>query len=239
MHIGASALVYCVILILVSYPACSSGFSIMGTSTMANGSSTSAAATYASTRTSLLAIDSSSSDDDSSTLNVFLRLSPLIGGPKFLPLHVEIILSDNTSNGVASATVLHRFDFVPAMPTDPMTLGKLLTLQSVPGLVRYRTFDTYTSCGMSISNDDSLSRLDEFTTIASVKSYANRIVRGRNGITFRLASIDTGSDATSAIISAAETFTRQYQKDRGDLNLVRNSCFTYAYELCKFIKRTG
>jgi len=220
-RICVSTLIYCGV--LASFPYCS-GLSMMtnhrpiigcaatGTTTQVEGRITSALLAIDNksddSSTLLAPLDNPFPDDDSSTLDVFLRLSPLIGGPKFLPLHVEIMLSDN--NGVRSAGTLHRFDFVPAKPTDPTTLGKLLTLQSVPGVARYRKI-----------LDSNMSKVPTSDALA-----------------FRLTSIDTVPD-TSVIIAAAEGFTQQYQKDRGDLSLVRNSCFTYAYELLQFIKNTG
>ena len=82
------------------------------------------------------------------SLDVFLRFSPLIGGPKFAPLHVEVMIKKRQSDSDAfnrstpnEENVLHRFDFVPSSPTDPRTLGQLLTFRSVPGLVRYRTLE--------------------------------------------------------------------------------------------------
>lgn len=96
--------------------------------------------------------------------HAFLRFSPLIGGPPFLPLHVEVIFAVEdancsekikskmdtvyvTKNNNLSSTpilnnlLLHRFDFLPENPTDPSTLARLSTLQGVPGRVRHRTCD--------------------------------------------------------------------------------------------------
>ena len=97
-------------------------------------------------------------------VQLFLRFSPLIGGPAFLPLHVEVILVDaniNNDDGDDNDTVeefltsqnnseevmqqqqykqqIHRFDFLPAKPEDPSTIIRLISLQSVTGRVRYRT----------------------------------------------------------------------------------------------------
>jgi hypothetical protein len=55
-----------------------------------------------------------------------LRFAPLIGGPKFLPVHVQVIVYKD-----------HVFDFVPLDATSPETLQKLISLQSVPAEIRY------------------------------------------------------------------------------------------------------
>lgn len=82
-------------------------------------------------------------------VEVYLRLSPLIGGPPFLPVHIEVILAayirkncDNSgwNHDGKAAKELHSFDFLPASPTDPMTLLRLMTLRPVAGKVRHRIF---------------------------------------------------------------------------------------------------
>ena len=110
--------------------------------------------------------------------HIFLRFSPLIGGPTFLPLHVEVIIivdeDVNNSeemimdtvyisrNNNLSSTFLnkqqklqfHRFDFLPERPTDPSTISRLSTLQAVPGNVRYRT-SSYNTSSSNIPNNKS------------------------------------------------------------------------------------
>lgn len=88
---------------------------------------------------------------------VFLRLSPLVGGPQHLPLHAETVLAVGADSPLRSAVVLerdglefsrmieessqlHRFDFLPLRPTDSVTLVKLTTLQKVPASVRHRRY---------------------------------------------------------------------------------------------------
>ena len=57
--------------------------------------------------------------------DISLKLAPLVGGPKWLPVHVKVILYD-----------AHGFDFVPLNPTSVDTLQKLLTFQAVPAEAR-------------------------------------------------------------------------------------------------------
>ena len=95
-----------------------------------------------------------------STVQVFLRCSPLIGGPSVLPLHVEVILAEDKetrrskddtiyirkTNDLTHLTntypQLHRFDFLPENPKDPSTVVSLATFQSVPGKLRHRHYNT-------------------------------------------------------------------------------------------------
>jgi hypothetical protein len=163
-------------------------------------------------------------------LGLYLRFSPLIGGPRFAPVHVEVMLADEST--------LHRFDFVPADATDPTTLAMLLTLRSVPGILRYRVVEGSSSSARTDDNDeDAISSPGELRTIlATTSKDGGNIIMGKNGITFRLASFEPSGDS-SALISEAENFTKQYQLDRGKLNLLTNSCFTYAYELLQFIDK--
>jgi len=98
---------------------------------------------------------------------VYLRFSPLIGGPRWLPLHVAVLVdtrdeaSDGGERDEAEAErgggraaaerrgaggggddddddALLCWDFLPAAPTEPATLARLATLRAVPGVVRER-----------------------------------------------------------------------------------------------------
>ena len=63
--------------------------------------------------------------------NVFLTLSPLEGGPQFLPLHSAIVLESANDERI-------RLDFLPQNPTDQSVLKELISLGNVPGLVRFQ-----------------------------------------------------------------------------------------------------
>ena len=65
------------------------------------------------------------SDD---TCELYLRAAPLIGGPSWLPLHVQVVIESEDNR--------YKWDFVPLNATDPSTLGRLLSLQAVPGEIR-------------------------------------------------------------------------------------------------------
>jgi len=57
--------------------------------------------------------------------SVTLQTAPLIGGPKWLPLHVKVVI-DQT----------HTFDYIPQDATSPATLRQLLSLRTVPAIAR-------------------------------------------------------------------------------------------------------
>ena len=57
--------------------------------------------------------------------NIRFRFSALVGGPKWLPVHVKIVVDEE-----------HIFDYVPQNATSPATLAKLLSLQAVPADAR-------------------------------------------------------------------------------------------------------
>ena len=61
---------------------------------------------------------------------ISLQPSPLIGGPSWLPVHVKVVLRENSQDCA--------WDFVPLDATDKGVLTKLTTLQSVPGIIRAR-----------------------------------------------------------------------------------------------------
>ena len=58
-------------------------------------------------------------------MHVQLKLSPLIGGPSFIPIHVKVIVAED-----------HIFDFVPLNAANPHTTFDLLRLKPVPGEIR-------------------------------------------------------------------------------------------------------
>uniref|UniRef100_A0A7R9W8Y9 Uncharacterized protein n=1 Tax=Pseudictyota dubia TaxID=2749911 RepID=A0A7R9W8Y9_9STRA len=178
-------------------------------------------------------------------VDVYLRLSPLVGGPSYLPLHAEIMLLDSSGNvdeegncpdapwrrQRRSGRVLHRFDFLPEEPTDPSTLARLLTLQSVPGLARYRTLPREVIEEVS-------GEVEEADLLELGNQSIDRILAGgSNGLVLRLFSINPSSDeifseyAQISSISSAVRFTEQYQEDRGELNLLSNGCHTFALAL--------
>ena len=69
--------------------------------------------------------------------NIFIRFSPLIGGPRFLPIHVEVILSSESGS--------HKCDFIPLEARNPQTMKQLLTLRAVSGQVRYTNININTN----------------------------------------------------------------------------------------------
>lgn len=104
---------------------------------------------------------------------IFLRWSPLIGGPSFLPLHVEVILFHQATTPSISTipSHLHRLDFLPQTPTDPQTLFKLLTLQSVSSQIRHRMYQVenqtsadYTATQSSTNPRETFGTVDSNTT---------------------------------------------------------------------------
>ena len=76
-------------------------------------------------------------DTSSSSLlvpKVHLCISPLIGGPRFLPLHFQLVVTEEEYDEVNNYyTVL---DFIPQNATEPSTLLSLVTGKSVPGELR-------------------------------------------------------------------------------------------------------
>lgn len=171
----------------------------------------------------------------SSPLGLYLRFSPLIGGPRFLPAHVEVMIANGSTDS------LHRYDFVPKNPNDPSVLATLLTLRSVPGVLRCRVVDGSSSARQTVmenDNDtDAISSQGELRTILANyrEGRAGNVIKGTNGITICLAPVVSAD--SSALISQADIFTQQYQLERGELNLLTNSCYVYAYELWRFINK--
>lgn len=181
--------------------------------------------------------------------HIYLRFSPLVGGPIFLPLHVEVIFvvddADAASTIASTQThtmdtvyirnsnsfssipffnnsmIFHRFDFLPEKPTDPSTLARLFTFQSVPGVVRCR------SISQQNVNDESMKITD------------------RNGLTILIpvgSHMCTSSDSTNNndddVVSTAVRFKDEYSDSLfKDIRLLGGkNCFSFALDLLSYVE---
>jgi hypothetical protein len=88
------------------------------------------------------------------TSPIQLECCPLIGGPKFAPLHVQVVVLDQEN-------AKHRFDFIPQDATKPETLTRILSLQAVPGNLRYLAPNVG---GVSPTSSKWVQRARDFTT---------------------------------------------------------------------------
>jgi hypothetical protein len=70
-----------------------------------------------------------------------IQLSPLIGGPAWLPVHCKVIVDDS-----------HIFDFIPLNATSTETIHKLISLQKVPATVRIIEKNERGEIGSSLNN---------------------------------------------------------------------------------------
>lgn len=75
---------------------------------------------------------------------VKLQLSPLIGGPAWLPVHCKVVVDDS-----------YLFDFIPLNAASTETLQKLISLQAVPATVR----TTQNNNNRGGDDDDELTKL--------------------------------------------------------------------------------
>lgn len=167
--------------------------------------------------------------------DVYLRFSPLVNGPTFLPLHVEIILLPqhlvnnylqshnykNYDNTYAPSTkqpfTLHRFDFLPNNPTDPSTTSKLLTFRFVSGNVRYRC-QAYTS---KIIPEDVLMMKQKREDIL------HNVFQGKTAF-----FIGSKSLSLDSIMRHYDEFS----KSRTKLHLVLNNCYTFVFLFLKHLE---
>ena len=169
-------------------------------------------------------------------MQVFLRFSPLIGGPP-IPLHVEVILAEDErrdnieskeegstiyvrkTNNLASMAFLntyrqlHRLDFLPKNPTEPSTVIRLASFQSVPGKLRHRTYSKNTTASSDAKQDGR-----GITVILPVGSIP---CEKKNGVT------------SSNIVSTALEFTNERRDNvYDDLRiLLGKNCLSFAVDL--------
>lgn len=166
-------------------------------------------------------------------VQVFLRFSPLIGGPP-IPLHVEVILAEDVAdkrkdsdskgtiyirktNNLSSISSLntypqlHRLDFLPENPTDPTTVVRLAFFQSVPGKLRQRCYTK------STTSSDASQDGRGITVLLPVGSIP---CNHENEVT------------SSSIISTALEFTNERSDDvYADLQIFRKNCLSFALDL--------
>ena len=70
---------------------------------------------------------------------VFVALRPLVNGPAFLPLHVQLATTADSDHGNAPPPDEYvAYDFLPADPTAAATLTSLLSGRAVAGRIRVR-----------------------------------------------------------------------------------------------------
>lgn len=137
--------------------------------------------------------------------NLYLEATSLIGGPKWLPIHVRVVLvdvdvgDDNDYDGTKPRKE-YEIDFVPINPTDPSTTLKLVRLQYVPGEVRIR-----------LKGDEGKSR-EKIQVLTTSK-------RGKN--------------SSSVILSSTNEFCNDYPER--DLHLIFNNCWTFAFRYVRHL----
>eukprot|EP00574_Skeletonema_japonicum_P007966 CAMPEP_0201739976 /NCGR_PEP_ID=MMETSP0593-20130828/46067_1 /ASSEMBLY_ACC=CAM_ASM_000672 /TAXON_ID=267983 /ORGANISM="Skeletonema japonicum, Strain CCMP2506" /LENGTH=256 /DNA_ID=CAMNT_0048234275 /DNA_START=40 /DNA_END=810 /DNA_ORIENTATION=+ len=170
-------------------------------------------------------------------VQVFLRFSPLIGGPP-IPLHVEVILAEDDAdkrknikskeegstiyirktNNLASMAFLntyqqlHRLDFLPENPTDPSTVIRLASLQSVPGKLRHRCSQTITPSSDSKQDGRGISVLLPVGSIPCSK--------------------EIGATSSNIISTALEFTNERRDNEYDDLRiLLGKNCLSFALDL--------
>eukprot|EP00804_Cyclotella_cryptica_P029089 CCRYP_005268-RA/>CCRYP_005268-RA protein AED:0.43 eAED:0.43 QI:0/-1/0/1/-1/1/1/0/268 len=171
----------------------------------------------------------------------FLRCSPLIGGPSFLPLHVEVILvqADEYSTSVEYSIDavlnrapneyfdIHRFDFLPEKPREQSTIVRLMQLQPVSGLVRYR-------CCPAIQTGDNIpgTQLDKCGNAGDQQE--------ERGVTMllRLGTSSSRNVSTStSILTTAMDFMNSYKATYGrELRILGGkNCLSFALDMISHI----
>ena len=105
-------------------------------------------------------------DYKSHDIKVRLILQPLLGGPKWLPVHCQVALS---AGGVEESS--HRFDMVPENPTQLETLRDLLLFRSAPAHTRHFHTPTNEPAEESQSNDIAQLLLDQANKFRSQEKW--------------------------------------------------------------------
>ena len=178
------------------------------------------------------------------SFHLYLRFSPLVGGPSFLPLHVELILvpvieynlNDRRQKkytdiiSTNKSFYIHRFDFLPENPRDQDTIVKLIQLQSVPANVRYRycQSDQIIRCFQDANQDESA----HFISDAMMQSKSMSILEDR-GMTIALRIGTSSAVNNQSVLSSAISFVDSYRSEEGkELRILGGkNCISFALDM--------
>uniref|UniRef100_A0A7R9ZN28 Uncharacterized protein n=1 Tax=Craspedostauros australis TaxID=1486917 RepID=A0A7R9ZN28_9STRA len=151
-----------------------------------------------------------------------LKMKPLIGGPSWLPLHVQVVVAvdanvivdESGNHGKDSNTrrevELVVVDFIPLNATSSATLQKLITLQDVPGQIRIFDYrDGTGSQAVQISKEPSIS------PSASSSPTSSMIAK----------SHPDAMELAESVASCAREYSRK------DLHLINHNCWTFAWNV--------
>lgn len=188
-------------------------------------------------------------------ISIFLRFSPLVGGPPFLPLHVEVLLVHASSSigieeqkqqinhllqhpydATPSNTYfdIHRFDFLPQNPRDGDTIVRLLQLKSVRGNVRYRYIHVDRD-GLLQSNENENESMVKDINDGVIQSAITRETNDNKGVAIllRLGSASTSCRSPQSILSTATAFAEDYKTTAGkELRILGGkNCISFALDL--------
>lgn len=181
--------------------------------------------------------DSKSQRSESSrNVKAFARFSPLIGGPTFIPIHVEVMILETTiddmqmhSENGSAKTLLRRIDFIPKDAEKIETILKLVTFQNVPAIIRDRTL-TY---GYEKDSDESLNVLNpinvDFARIETLLQNSVSIEKTNFILPLNIdgiANIDYMKSLSFCVKS----------KQGSELNLLNNNCYSFAYDILQTLK---
>jgi hypothetical protein len=147
-----------------------------------------------------------------------LQPSPLFGGPKWLQVHVKVVLHILPTTAASSSSIgdhddetQHLWDFVPRNATRPETLAELLSLRAVPGQVRYQCRPRR----------------------PPGRVFGSAIDESNNNVVRRQEISDVPTTAvTDELVARANEFCATYSTD---LHLLRNNCWTFAFSLCNHL----
>lgn len=174
---------------------------------------------------------------------MYLELSPIIGGPKFLPIHMTVVLEEtNPKSAITERSPLnkqipfrrHKFDFIPINATNIETMNQLLRLQSVPGEIRFKT-------SSQILQNDNLyfcnslpSRQQRYLQQTWIDSDEQSLEASHHGDSKLELETDTFDEVginsrIEEAIQKAQEFCLNYSSKQ--LHLVSNNCYTFATQL--------
>ena len=173
----------------------------------------------------------------SRNVKAYARFSPLIGGPTFLPIHVEVMILEtttddmhmNSGNGSAK-TLLRRIDFIPKDAEKIETILKLVTFQNVPAIIRDRTL---TFGYEDKDSDESLNILNPINVdFARIEALLQNSIS--NEKTNFIVPLDIDGIGNIDYMKSLSLCVKS--KEGSELNLLNNNCYSFAYDILQTLK---
>jgi len=141
-------------------------------------------------------------------LSFTLRLSPLLEGPRWLPLHASLIIEDSTSTSTSS--FMQVYDFVPESPST-VTLPSLLS-PGVAAKIRVR-------------------QIVAIDALSLPGAPPHHVAKPQSDADFRLPLTKLIQVDSSTTIAQVDDHVESLRDKYTTLRLIDRNCYTFVFDI--------